>query len=249
MILILRKTMILCSLLLIGSYSYSQTLVNAAPSNGASTSLAFIDGSSSDTYNGIPNAGKGIIYPRTDLTTITSVFDDSSLGGASYNPNYYDGLVVFNTGTGAIPANGMGTSASDVEPGFYYYRNTGTSWNSGEWLPLGSGSGGGAFSIQENTPTDTQLINSAADQEKVIELVGTTDGVNTTIDLGTTHLAADAVNQFRKANIYNSSGALVLIATGDYDSSTNVLVTGNGMMNLLLPAASDYKVELFYTAN
>jgi len=39
------------------------------------------------------------------------------------------------------------------------------------------------------------------------------------------------------------------VATGSYDSATNKFVTGNGMMNYCLPAATNYKVELYYTSN
>lgn len=229
--------------------SYAQVLTNSNPSSGAPTSLAFIDGSSSSTYNNVNNAGKGIIYPRTDLTSITSLFDSGSLGSASYNPNYYDGLVVFNTGIGAIPSNGMGSSTADVSPGFYYYRNTGNSWNTGVWTPIGGEASSPKIHITENTPTETNLVTANTASEKVISITGIADGITTHMDLGTTVLPKDTVVNFRKAIICDSTGAQVLVATGSYDSATNKFVTGNGMMNYCLPAGNDYKVELYYTSN
>ncbi len=226
--------------------SYGQVRINNTTSNtSAPNSSAFIDASSNPLSNGTTNIGKGLLFPTTDLTTFTS-FSGSPVGIPNSYPTHYDGLIVYNTA--ASGSAGVGSTDGELSEGFWYYDNKSGTTNGGTWKPLGGGAGGGAFSIQANTPTDTQLINSSADQEKVIELVGTTYGTNTTIDLGTTHLPADTVKQFRKANIYDNTGALVLVATGDYNATTNVLVTGNGMMNMLLPAASDYKVELFYTA-
>ena len=243
----MNKTYLFYIFLLVSSLSFSQVLTNQSPSASAATSLAFIDGSSSSTYNGVANAGKGIVFPRTDLTAVTSVLDAGSLGSASYNPNYYDGLIVFNTGTGAIPATGMGTSTDDVSPGFYFYRNTGTAWNTGVWKPMNGGTA--SVAITENTAVATNVVTTSADAEQVISLTGSADGVSTHIDLGTTILAANTVKQFRKAIVYNASGNLVAIASGSYDVTTNKFVTGNGMMNVLLPAAADYKVELYYSAN
>ena len=243
----MNKTYLFYIFLLVSSLSFSQVLTNQSPSASAATSLAFIDGSSSSTYNGVANAGKGIVFPRTDLTAVTSVLDTGSLGSASYNPNYYDGLIVFNTGTGAIPATGMGTSTDDVSPGFYFYRNTGTAWNTGVWKPMNGGTA--SVAITENTAVATNVVTTSADAEQVISLTGSADGVSTHIDLGTTILAANTVKQFRKAIVYNASGNLVAIASGSYDVTTNKFVTGNGMMNVLLPAAADYKVELYYSAN
>ena len=218
--------------------------------SSASNSFAFLDGASSQGYNPFPGAGKGILFPRTDLTVITQadVFDATSLSGAeNYNPDYYDGLVVFNTGTGALSGASMGTSEKDVSPGFYFYRNTGTAWNTGVWTPMGDAA---AVAITENTAVATNVVTANADAEQLISLTGSADGVSTHIDLGVTaHLGANAVKQFRRANVYDASGNLVTIATGYYDVATNKFVTGNGMMNLLLPAAADYKVELYYTAN
>jgi uncharacterized protein (TIGR02145 family) len=50
---------------------------------------------------------------------------------ASNNPNYFDGLLVFNTATGIA-----GIGADSVFPGYYYYRNTTTTANGGHWVSL-----------------------------------------------------------------------------------------------------------------
>lgn len=241
---------IILSLSLIVSLSVDAQIVQTEASNtSGSSSMAFIDGSSAIFYNPYKGAGKGILFPSTDLTNINAadVFDSGTVGSASYNPNYYDGLVVYNTGNGAVIGD-MGTGSPDVTPGFYYYANPArTSWDGGTWTPLGSGGGGGgAVAVDDDTPTDSDLIINS-NQEKVVRLTGTANGVSTHIDLGTTTLAANTVSTFRKAVVYDAtSGHVILESTGAYDPATNVFVTGNGMMNVLLDTGA-YDVELYYT--
>ena len=238
--------------LVVSLSSSAQILTTQTVNEGqGANSYAFIDGSSSTGYANFNGAGKGILFPRTDLTTLvtTDVYDANSVGTITYNPNYYDGLIVFNTGTGALPAsNSMGSTATVVSPGFYYYRNTSSTFAGGEWKPLGS-AGSPKVHITENTPTETNLVTANTASEKVISVTGTADGITTHMDLGTTVLPKDTVINFRKAIICDSTGTQVLVATGSYDTATNKFVTGNGMMNYCLPAATNYKVELYYTSN
>ena len=243
-------TTILFSFLLAGLGSINaQILLRDTPTNGsASSSIAFIDGSSNPGYNGTNAnyAGKGILFPSMDLTLALNgaPFDNASIGAASYNPNYYDGLVVYNTGTGAVT---MGTSAADVAPGFYYYSNpSATTWDTGVWTPMGGGGAAAAAAIVDDTAVETGVtINASA--EKVVRLSGTADGTSTHIDLGTSVLAANTVSDFRKAIVYDAtSGHVVTESTGDYDVATNKFVTGNGLMNFLLDAGT-YDVEVYYT--
>ena len=233
-------------LLLFSMTSYSQIIGRESLSATGGNSLAFIDGSSNPGYNSAAAnyAGKGILFPSMDLTVALggAPFDNTSVGETNYNPNFYDGLVVYNTGTGAVT---MGTSAADVAPGFYYYSNPGaTTWTSGTWTPMGGGGSGGA-AIATDTPVETGVtINGSP--EKVVRLSGMADGMSTHIDLGTGVLAANAVSVFRKAIVYDSStGNVVSVSTGDYNTTTNTFVTSAGLMNYLLPSGT-YNVELYY---
>lgn len=129
---------------------------DAVNGNTLATSMAFIDGTSNPNYStaAANYAGKGILFPTLDLTVAlgSAPFDQGTVGTANYNPNNYDGLMVYNTGTGAVT---MGTSTIDVAPGFYYYSNntaTTISWNTGVWEPL-SGSGGGGIPVYNDAGT------------------------------------------------------------------------------------------------
>ena len=174
-----------------------------------------------------------------------------NFGGGATIPTAYDGMIVYNTGTGNTPSGGNNpTTSTAVTPGFYYFSNPGSTFNTnaGEWKPLGS-EGSPKVHIKENMLTETNLVTVDAFMEKVISITGTADGVNTHMALGTSVLPTNTVVNFRKAIICDSTGKQVLVATGSYDSATNKFVTGNGMMNFLLPAANDYKVELYFTSN
>ena len=206
----------------------------------------FIDASAFITAS--PNAAKGLGFPRTDLTSFNFLTPDGD--GFTEFLTGYDGTIIYNTGTGTTPASGSGIGSQDVEPGFYYFRNLNSSGSSstGSWIRLGS-EGSPKVHITENTPTETNLVTANTASEKVISITGTADGITTHMDLGTTVLPKDTVVNFRKAIICDSTGTQVLVATGSYDSATNKFVTGNGMMNYCLPAATNYKVELYYTSN
>ena len=96
----------------------------------------FIDASAFITAS--PNAGKGLGFPRTDLTSFNFLTPDGD--GFTEFLTGYDGTIIYNTGTGTTPASGSGIGSQDVEPGFYYFRNLNSSGSSstGSWIRLGS---------------------------------------------------------------------------------------------------------------
>ena len=242
----MKKTILLLITLFTTVSISAQILAREAVNNNTgANSLAFIDGTSNPGYNtaGANYAGKGILFPSMDLSLSGAPFDQATVGGASYNPNYYDGLVVYNTGTGAVT---MGTSAADVAPGFYYYANpTRTAWDGGTWTPMGGGAAGGTN--VSDTPTTSATING--EEELVVRVEGVADGNTTHLDLSAALLPTGiTVGTFRLAKIFNATtGAAIMEATGAYDSVNNTFVTGNGMMNFLLDSGT-YTVELYYLA-
>lgn len=126
------KRIFITGSLLLSLASFSQIRNNQNPlNNSINTSSAFLDASSSASWNGSTNIGKGLLFPRVDLTTLAALNPSASL--PTNNPNRFDGLLVFNTATGTSSIGGVA-----VTPGFYFYRNTSTNINGGTWTPLGS---------------------------------------------------------------------------------------------------------------
>ena len=120
---------------IINSANSQVRIVNSSSNSSASNSSAFIDASSNSTSNATTNIGKGLLYPRVDLTTFAS-FSGSPTGiGTSY-PTRFDGMVVYNTGTGNTLSSASTTIVA-VTPGFYYYNNKSNTLTGGVWKPVG----------------------------------------------------------------------------------------------------------------
>ena len=233
-------------LLLFVTFCFGQVrIVNNTRNSAAASSSAFIDASSNLGNNNNATRGKGILFPRTNLQIFNN-FGGAPIGVPTSYPTRYDGLIVYNTATSGEA--GVGSTEGTLSEGYWFYENKTNSTNGGTWKPLGS-AGSPIVHITENTATETNLVTVDDTMEKVISITGTADGITTHMDLGTSVLSEDTVVNFRKAIIFDSTGKQVLVATGSYDSATNKFVTGNGMMNICLPAANDYKVELYFTSN
>jgi hypothetical protein len=117
------------------SYVNAQVNSNRPVNNGITDQNLFFDAATN--FNDANSIGKGLGFPRTDLTTWT--FDVSALDGINF-PTAFDGMVVYNTASGnTILGQGIVTT---VKPGFYYFSNLSGSNDiaSGQWLPVASGS-------------------------------------------------------------------------------------------------------------
>ncbi|MDY3317261.1 hypothetical protein PG630_08080, partial [Riemerella anatipestifer] len=90
-----------------------------------------------------PSLGKGLNFPRTDLTKFE--FSTTDLGGYQYSRTAFDGLVVYNTATGKTGTNAATQGQQvDVTPGFYYFSNPNatedtTDVSAGKWVRLNDG--------------------------------------------------------------------------------------------------------------
>ena len=87
------------------------------------------------------SAVKGLNFPRTDLTKFK--FNVSDLGNYQYSKTAFDGMIVYNIGTGTTGAdkNTQGEQVN-VEPGFYFfYHPTATedtnNVSKGRWVRIG----------------------------------------------------------------------------------------------------------------
>ncbi|MDD3875744.1 MAG: tail fiber domain-containing protein [Bacteroidales bacterium] len=83
------------------------------------------------------NNNKGLVFPRTDLTQWE--FTTDLLDGSMF-PTAFDGMIVYNVGTGTT-LSGQGQVVS-VIPGFYYFYNPSgvDDISNGQWMPLSSAS-------------------------------------------------------------------------------------------------------------
>jgi uncharacterized protein (TIGR02145 family) len=106
---------------------------DASANKTAINSSAFIDASSDPTANTSSNVGKGLLYPRTDLTNFTA-FGGTPMGIPNSYPTLYDGMIVYNTANGGVA--GIGSTEGTLCYGFWYYQNPTTNINGGIWRPL-----------------------------------------------------------------------------------------------------------------
>ena len=125
-------TLVAASILAFNTMTKAQVRSNFNLSNDeALSSSAFFDASSSSFWNSTNNEGKGLVFPRTNLTLITSLVISGPNIPSNY-PTFLDGMLVYNTAeNGNTPIGNVA-----VKPGFYYYSNQSQDINGGTWVPL-----------------------------------------------------------------------------------------------------------------
>jgi len=169
------KYITLLLLTTLASYSYAQVRVsNYTSVTNATNGPAFIDASSSPGYNGTPNLGKGLLFPRVDLSAFT--FPSITTGIATNYPTRCDGMIVYNTKEGGIA--GAGATEGELTPGFWYYENKSSTLTGGTWRPLG---GGAAANVAEVKTLEISLDEILDIQSKTF--FGTTDAASSAIKI------------------------------------------------------------------
>jgi len=123
--------------------SYSQVFSNGTVTANVTAENPFFDASSNFDLSIDPTrAGKGLVFPRTDLTVFTFKID--LLDGFTF-PSAFDGMIVYNIATGSTPlATVQGIKSTNVTPGFYYFSNPNAATNpsyatditGGEWIRI-----------------------------------------------------------------------------------------------------------------
>jgi hypothetical protein len=123
--------------------SYSQVFSNGTVTANVTAENPFFDASSNFDLSIDPTrAGKGLVFPRTDLTVFTFKID--LLDGFTF-PSAFDGMIVYNIATGSTPlATVQGVKSINVTPGFYYFSNPNAGTNpsyatditGGEWIRI-----------------------------------------------------------------------------------------------------------------
>lgn len=130
------KKILALSIFSISFFGYSQIKTNQNVSqNDSQNYTPFLDASSSSYWNGTTNNGKGLVFPRTDLTTLERILGPGR-PGSNNAPTRYDGMVVYNIGDGTPRIKKKDTNQK-VTPGFYYYKNDSGDLQGGEWVRIG----------------------------------------------------------------------------------------------------------------
>jgi len=100
-------------------YTNAQVNTNQPVFNGISGQNPFFDASSNFdlSLDASSSSGKGLLFPRTDLTNW--VFNVNYLDGITF-PTAFDGMIVFNIGTGNSSTSGSNpTIATPITPGYW----------------------------------------------------------------------------------------------------------------------------------
>ena len=229
---------------------FGQIQVQDAPANGnINTENPFLDASAYDLSIDSSSAGKGLVFPRTDLTTFA--FNIANLySGSSYFQTGFDGMIVYNSVSGNTLAsvgdnNGLVTT---VTPGFYYFSNPYGADNrnvtSGVWTPLGSTS----VKNVTSTPTATATAINGA-QVWVLSGSFIIPPANTTAEVSIPKPAG--ITGYYKMTTYIGGKTFrsdISSLTINIDPlALNVLVvTGSGLFSEVYPAGTyTYTLEYF----
>lgn len=229
-------------LISLGNLVSAQLKGNQTFSDGSiPASSAFLDASLTATVNGV-NVGKGLVFPRADLTQLT-LANQGTLYNASQNPNRFDGMIVFNTVSGNTPAAGSGIGNQPVTPGFYYFSNPGTTTTlaNGRWIAIGA-------DTKYNMTTTESATGTQVEGAQVYGIKGqfTTTGSSTSVTI----TPPAGMTSLYGITIYKKSGTGNKVVYSkelySYDVSTGAAVTGSPSMSVVYPADTyDYVLEYF----
>ncbi len=245
----MKKIFLFSVFVLSSIVTFAQIQVQTEPNVSISKENPFLDASNYNTF--LSNEGKGLYFPRTDLTTWE--FKTASINPGNF-ASYYDGFVVYNTATGSTGSNAATQGkVVAVEPGFYYFSNPGQSFptgnlNNGTWKPL---SAAGA-SLPNYSTTEVNTGRKWVDNKDVYMAVFVYNQATTTpvIDFTGFTPAAD-INQIIGCRIIPQNpadGIGVVSNLKSYDKTNKKGIVGSfaGNMSTAL-AAGDYQIILEYT--
>jgi hypothetical protein len=224
------------------SNGFSQVRAIGGTPLAVTTSSAFLDASSNSTYSTSVNSGKGIVFPRVDLTSFNAFLGVN--GSASSFRTRYDGFIVYNTASSGVA--GVGTTQGTLTPGFWYYDNSSAGVGvgtiaGGTWKPLGSGAAG---SVKDITATEV-VLDTKIDGAQLYAIKGTFTASGTsaavTIAKPTGMTGYYSLTTYKDGKTFRNQ-----IISFDTVATTDNVVTGNGFMTEAYPAGSyNYVLEYF----
>ena len=245
-----NKILFITLMLVVSTASFGQVrIVNSLSNTTAINSSAFIDASSNATTNPTTNIGKGLVYPRMDLTKFVS-FSGSPLGiGTSY-PGRYDGMQVYNIGTGKTLSSAS-INIVDVVPGFWYYNNKSGTLTGGTWTEIGN--------VIKDIATATEVATAfSVDGLAVYATKGTfvANGTSAIVTIvpptGITGIYRIAIYKTEVSTDSATAGNSISrklsseVFEFNLNSSTNNVVTGYSPFTVVYPAGTyNYTLEYF----
>lgn len=221
----------------LGSIVNAQIKGNQGYSGSAiPSSSAFLDASVTNVVNNA-NYGKGMIYPRADLSVMV-LSNQGGLYNTSNNPNRFDGMIVYNTAASGTAASG--STQGTLSKGFWYYDNTSATPTGGTWRPFTPAPS------KENILTTETVTNRMVNNAQIYGIKGTF----------TTTAGSTAVNIAPPAGMTSMYGITIYKTTGtgnkvvyardlySYDATTGAAVTGSPSMSVVYPVDTyDYVLE------
>jgi hypothetical protein len=215
-------------------HSSAQVRMTGTTINSVNSS-AFIDASSNIASNGTVGAGKGLVFPRVDLSTFSFV---GTTGIPNNFPFRFDGMIVYNTKEAGVA--GAGATQGTLTPGFWFYENKSTtSVTGGTWKPVAATS-----VVKDITTTEVELpLKVDGAQLYAVKgsftATGTSAAVTITKPLGmTSHYA---ISILKEGKLFRNQ-----ISSFDLVATTNNVITGSGLFSETYPAGTyDYILEYF----
>lgn len=220
----MKKQIAILSALLVSVVSYSQIKVQSGLTSTISRENPFLDASA---YNQAgASVGKGLAFPRTDLRTFKFKIDQ--LGQYQNFLSAFDGMIVYNTGTGVTGAdkNTQGEQVY-VEPGFYFfYHPTATedtnNVSKGRWVRIGDSFGA--------TPTYVAVGTFVHD--------GGNSAILTNMPNASEFKAIKSIIIRRIDDNGNLLGGVTATTLYSYDDVTKKAVFGQGVISTPIPAGN-----------
>lgn len=168
-----KNIIVFCLLALIGNAKAQVRFPDIALNSTSTGSSAFLDASSYLVNNKTTNIGKGLLYPRVDLTIFTA-FGGAPIGAPTSYPTRYDGFIVYNTASSGVAGIGA-TEGNKLTPGFWYYENKSTTIDGGTWIPMKSPAGTNGWTLTGNagTTAGTNFAGTTDAQDFVMKSNGT----------------------------------------------------------------------------
>lgn len=239
--------------LLSSNLYFSQIATNQATVATITDENPFLDASSNfdQSANSSNTVGKGLVYPRTNLTNW--VFKTDTVDGINF-PTGFDGMIVYNTGSGnTLTGTDNPSVASAVVPGFYYFSNpivAGTVTGSaavatGRWLPLGA-------DPKVNIGTAETLTNTSVNGNAIYAKRGTFVINSSTTPTSITNAAViPTAGSLYRITIYQSGTNNVYAnSVYSYNNATGSFVTGSPSMSVVYPNGTyNYTIEYTKTNN